>query len=58
MANPNNCSTCEHKQINEDNELWCYMFKEEPKEQCMQHTGNHAAFDKLVANFWYILKKE
>ena len=34
--NPNNCDMCEHKQ-NPDGG-WCYMFSDEPKEVCMQHT--------------------
>lgn len=35
--NPNNCSTCLHKLLPEGG--WCYMFKDEPTEVCMQHTG-------------------
>jgi hypothetical protein len=37
--NPNNCETCQFKQMNVDPELHCYMFKDEPTEVCMQHSG-------------------
>jgi hypothetical protein len=37
MKNPNNCATCEHKEV-EHGDGWCYMFREEPEEVCMQHT--------------------
>lgn len=39
--NPNNCSECLHKQMQEQNKLdsgWCYMFRREPTEVCMQHS--------------------
>jgi hypothetical protein len=35
--NPNNCATCEHKQHPDGG--WCYMFRHEPMEVCMEHTG-------------------
>jgi hypothetical protein len=35
--NPNNCKTCDHKRNPEGG--WCYMFREEPTDVCMQHTG-------------------
>ena len=37
MENPNNCDTCEHKD-RQPKDGWCYMFRDEPKEICMQHT--------------------
>lgn len=43
MANPNNCSTCDYKEMRgseHDPTLHCYMFRDEPDEQCMQHTGH------------------
>jgi hypothetical protein len=36
VSNPNNCGTCKHKQ-NPDGG-WCYMFRNEPDDVCMQHT--------------------
>jgi hypothetical protein len=35
--NPNNCETCKHKSHPDGG--WCYMFRREPTEVCMQHTG-------------------
>ena len=35
--NPNNCPACGHKDHPDGG--WCYMFREEPKEVCMQHTA-------------------
>lgn len=37
MSNPNNCSTCEWKKTPQGG--WCYMFRDEPNEVCMQHTN-------------------
>lgn len=37
--NPNNCDTCDYKKMNTGQEGWCYMFKDEATEVCMQHTG-------------------
>lgn len=42
MPNPNNCSTCKYKQCpgpDDPPEQWCYMFRDEPTDVCMQHTG-------------------
>lgn len=39
-SNPNNCATCRHKTHPDGGH--CYMFKDEPKEICMQHTGRTA----------------
>jgi hypothetical protein len=35
------CSTCNHKRINDDPKLHCYMFKDPvtPDGECMQHTN-------------------
>jgi len=42
-VNPNNCATCEHKNMKSpdqaDDDGHCYMFRDEPTEICMQHTG-------------------
>ncbi len=35
--NPNNCAMCDHK-LHPDGG-WCYMFRNEPEEICMQHTA-------------------
>lgn len=45
-ANPNNCETCEHyevqRNIEENNlkaqKLHCYMFRDVPSDVCMQHS--------------------
>ena len=37
MENPNNCETCKHKQHPDGG--WCYMFRDEPTEVCMIHSG-------------------
>lgn len=37
MANPNNCSMCDHKKRPDGG--WCYMFKNEPQATCLQHTA-------------------
>lgn len=36
--NPNNCGTCQHMLVHKG-PGWCYMFRSEPTEQCMQHTS-------------------
>jgi len=33
------CEGCEHKAINNDPELHCYMFREPPIDWCSQHTA-------------------
>jgi hypothetical protein len=47
-SNPNNCTTCDYKNINikqlEADKAHCYMFREEPTEVCRQHTGNSKVF--------------
>jgi hypothetical protein len=40
-SDPNNCATCEHKQRPDGG--WCYMFREQPEPQCMQHRARRAA---------------
>lgn len=45
--NPNNCATCEHKR-NPDGG-WCYMFRDEPNDICMQHTGWKLYFFGIAA---------
>lgn len=46
--NPNNCETCEYKKINNDKTLHCYMFKDEPDDVCMQHSGRRESFVDIV----------
>jgi hypothetical protein len=36
--NPNNCATCQHKQVWEGLG-WCYMLKNEPTYRCLLHTA-------------------
>lgn len=49
MANPNNCQTCEYSQLNGNREKGhCYMFRDEPTEVCMQHTGRQIKVAPLV----------
>lgn len=38
MSDPNNCATCDYKQMNDDPELHCYMFKDVPTEVCAKHS--------------------
>lgn len=46
MSNPNNCATCDYKQIPDGGH--CYMFRDEPTDVCMQHTGRRiSALDLL-----------
>lgn len=52
MKNPNNCSNCDHHKLQrviEANDgtaelLHCYMFKDAPTQQCMQHSGHKLSF--------------
>lgn len=40
METPNNCATCEYSQVNGNREKGhCYMFRDEPTDVCMHHTG-------------------
>ena len=58
-SNPNNCPNCDHHKMQRDIEasdetamkLHCYMFKDEPTEQCMQHTGHKMNFFSGGSNF-------
>ena len=34
------CETCDYKKLNVDPSLHCYMFKEAPVTECMQHSDN------------------
>lgn len=36
-THPNNCEACDHKQI--EHSGWCYMFRDEPTDVCMCHSG-------------------
>jgi hypothetical protein len=42
--NPNNCSTCKYKAMNDGEPGHCYMFRDEPQEVCMQHSGRADMF--------------
>lgn len=44
-----NCSTCDHKKINRDPELHCYMFKVAPEGVCGQHTGHKEEIKAFAA---------
>lgn len=50
MTNPNNCETCEYKTLKASDQTdgHCYMFREEPTDTCMQHTGRRAAANKQI----------
>lgn len=51
-TNPNNCPNCDHHKLQRNIEandptamkLHCYMFKDVPTGQCMQHTGHKMNF--------------
>lgn len=50
-TNPNNCETCDYMKLNGSREKGhCYMFREEPSEVCMAHTGRKLAFAHLMAS--------
>lgn len=54
MTNPNNCDTCDYKQmraIDQDDKQHCYMFYASPEEQCMQHTGHKKADNEIEYAF-------
>ena len=40
IRNPNNCASCDHKRHPDGG--WCYVFRDEPREVCMQHTARIA----------------
>lgn len=44
--NPNNCDTCLHKLFPDGG--WCYMFRDEPRTVCMQHTGRAASSQEVA----------
>lgn len=46
MANPNNCSTCDHNQHPDGGH--CYMLRHEPQDVYMQHTGRKRSFFSFV----------
>ena len=46
-----NCETCDYKKINQDPDLWCYMFKDAPEGECAQHSGNKEFEKQLKAAF-------
>lgn len=46
-VNPNNCATCDHKRRPDGGH--CYMFRNEPTEVCMQHTGRKLNFFALLS---------
>ena len=37
--NPNNCETCDYLKMNTNKDGYCYMFKHEPMDVCLIHTG-------------------
>jgi len=45
--NPNNCETCKHR-LNNPDDGWCYMFRDEPDAVCMKHTGREDDFKVLI----------
>ena len=47
--NPNNCSTCDHKRYPQGG--WCYAFRNEPDDVCMQHTGRNKPIGEILAHF-------
>ena len=50
MTNQNRCETCDYKKLNGNREGHCYMFRDEPTDVCMQHTGQKMlGFELLMA---------
>ncbi len=46
--NPNNCNTCYYKLVAEADDGWCYMFRNEPNEVCMDHTGRRMSVESII----------
>lgn len=46
-TNVNNCATCHHKKHPDGG--WCYIFREEPKEICLQHSARITADETLIS---------
>ena len=46
--NPNNCNTCYYKLVAEDDDGWCYMFRNEPNEVYMVHTGRRMSVEAII----------
>ena len=46
--NPNNCSTCDYKRIAHTGDGRCYMFRNEPSEVCMVHTGRRMSVTVII----------
>ncbi len=44
----NNCSTCDHKKHPDGGH--CYMFRQEPKWQCQQHTALRSFSTRALMN--------
>lgn len=65
MTNPNNCQECDHHKMQRSIELQdptamklhCYMFKDEPKDVCMQHSErrNFGLNSSIQGNFALLL---
>lgn len=54
--NPNNCDTCHHSKHGGDG--WCYMFREEPHDACMQHSAyQHIPVSDLTGLMERLLRK-
>ena len=60
MSNPNNCKTYEYTKINAGKEGHCYMFKDEPTNVCMAHTGRMTKLEGTLSdsNFKAIIYNE
>ena len=48
----NNCSTCDHKRHPDGGH--CYMFREEPRGVCMQHTMRKVTAADLIGHNFYV----
>lgn len=49
MSNPNNCSTCDHKHHPQGG--WCYAFRNEPTDVCMQHTSRSKPIGTILQHY-------
>lgn len=55
MANPNNCAACDHKRRPDGG--WCYMFRDEPTAECLQHTATKGMTVNEMIGELYALRR-
>ena len=60
--NPNNCETCDYKNLNKNEKGHCYMFRDEHVDVCYQHTKRntfktfkHSINDDLLETYFQLI---